>query len=393
MAPIRVALIGLSASAKTSWAEEGHLPYLLSPLGRSHYVIVALLNSSAQAAEAAREYYKLPISVKTYGSPEQLAADEEVDLVVCNTRTDKHVSTTVESLRAGKAAFIEWPLAANYKEAIALTGGQQFDNSIIGLQGRFSPIVLKVKEALKSGRIGRVLSSEVRAYGNLWPRDGLPERLSYFSDRKIGGNGITIPFAHTIDHVHDTLGEFENFQSRMQIQRPGLKILDRDGTPKGEVKTDVPDFLAVHGKLAKGKADIVEGATLVFTYRTGPQFKGTPGLVWTINGEKGEIMVTACGAYIGAHAYHEPIDIKVHDHATDEVVNIEWDWEDWQKELPTLARNVAQLYERFARWRESGRLGGDVPEGEEWPRLHEAVVRMKEFEELLRQYDSQDGGM
>lgn len=67
MAPIRVALIGLSSSAKTSWAAQAHLPYLLSPKGKSHYKIVALLNSSVQAAEAAREYFGLPTDVKAYG--------------------------------------------------------------------------------------------------------------------------------------------------------------------------------------------------------------------------------------------------------------------------------------------------------------------------------------
>lgn len=61
MAPIRVAIIGLSASAATSWAAEGHLPYLLLlPRARAHYEIVALLNSSVQAAEAARAHFRLP---------------------------------------------------------------------------------------------------------------------------------------------------------------------------------------------------------------------------------------------------------------------------------------------------------------------------------------------
>jgi len=37
MAPIRVALIGLSSSAKVTWAADAHLPYLLSPIGQKHY--------------------------------------------------------------------------------------------------------------------------------------------------------------------------------------------------------------------------------------------------------------------------------------------------------------------------------------------------------------------
>ncbi|KAI0858255.1 oxidoreductase family protein [Xylaria cubensis] len=396
MAPvIRVALIGLSASAKVNWAEQGHLPYLKSARGRSHYELVALLNSSAAAAEAARKHFNLPPTVRAYGRPEDLAADKEVDLVVCNTRVDTHVLTTAPSLAAGKAVYIEWPLAENYDAALALTGGRRVDNSIIGLQGRVSPIALKLKEVLRSGRIGRVLSSDVRAFGNLGRRDSVAESVAYFTDRKVGGNHITIAYAHTVDYVHEVLGEFDGFQSRMQLQRPVLKLRDQNGvTTEKQIRSDVPDFLAVHGKLARrGRAetdiDIADDATLSFTFRSGQQFKDTPGFVWTINGEKGEIMVTANGAYIHSDSYKDPVEIKLHDHATDQVVIIEWDWQEWQKELPRRARIVAELYERFAHWWENGKPGGDLPDEREWPRLHDAVVRMGEFKELFRQYDEQ----
>ncbi|KAI8963133.1 NAD(P)-binding protein [Daldinia sp. FL1419] len=387
--PIRVALVGLSSSAKTSWAAQGHLPYLLSTRGKSQYEIVALLNSSAASAEAAREYFLLPSNVKTYGNPDDLASDPDIDLVVCCTRVDTHSSTTGPSLRAGKAVYIEWPLVESYEEAIALTNNRRLDNSIIGLQGRVSPIVLKLTEILKSGRIGQVLSSDVRAYGNLLPKDSLPEGLSYFADRNVGGNPITIAYGHTIDYIHEVLGEFTAFQSRMQIQRPVVKVLGKDGTLIQEKESDVPDLLAVHGVLAKGKGGITKDATLSFTYRSGQQFKGTPGFIWTINGEAGEIMVTANGAYVHSDSYREPIEIKIHDHASDEVVNVEWDWEDWQKELPYRSRIVAELYERYAHWWNNGKPAGDLSEEQDWPRLHDAVARMKEIDEVFKQYDAQ----
>ncbi|KAI0097326.1 NAD(P)-binding protein [Nemania sp. FL0031] len=392
MTPIRVALIGLSASAKVSWAEQGHLPYLHSPRGKSHYELVALLNSSVAAAEAARAHFKLPLSIKAYGRPEDLAADQDIDLVVCNTRVDTHVLTCAPSLRAGKAVFIEWPVAESCDAALALTGDKRVDHSVIGLQGRVSPIALKLKEVLKSGCIGRVLSSDVRTFANLGRRDSVAESVSYFTERSIGGNHITIAYAHTIDYVHYVLGDFNGFQSRMQLQRPVLKLRDQNGvTTDREVRSDVPDLLVVHGKLAKGKAEIADNATLSFTFRSGQQFKGTPGFIWTINGERGEIMVTANGAYLHSDSYKDPIEIKLHDHATDEVVDIEWDWQDWQKELPYRSRIVAELYERFAHWWENGKPAGELPEEKEWPRLHDAVARMKEFVELFRQCDAQEG--
>ncbi|KAI0187498.1 oxidoreductase family protein [Astrocystis sublimbata] len=399
--PIRVALIGLSASAKVNWAEIGHLPYLQSERGRSHYMLVALLNSSVAAAEAARTHYNLPPTVRTYGRPEDLAADPDVDLVVCNTRVDTHVATTAPSLAAGKAVFIEWPLAENFEAALALTGGRRVDHSIIGLQGRVSPIVLKLKEVLRSGRIGRVLSSEVRAFANLGRRDSLAETVSYFADRKVGGNHITIAYAHTVDYVHDVLGEFDGgFQSRMQLQRPVLRLRDANGvTTEREIRSDVPDLLVVHGKLAKGSGsgsgiDIADDATLSLTFRSGQQFKGTPGFVWTINGSKGELRVTANGAYIHSDSYKDPVEIALHDHATDDVGSIAWDWQDWQKALPRHARPVAELYERFANWWGSGRPEvDDLPDGKGWPGLGDAVVRMQEMRELFRQYDDAQRGL
>ena len=65
MSPIRVGLIGLSASAKTSWAANAHLPYLMS--SQSKYTITALCNSSIVAAKAAIEAFDLPASTKAYG--------------------------------------------------------------------------------------------------------------------------------------------------------------------------------------------------------------------------------------------------------------------------------------------------------------------------------------
>lgn len=195
---IRLALIGLSASAKTAWASRAHLPYLLSPRGQAKYEIVALLNSSESAARAAAEAYNLPAATRTYGDPAQLAADKDVDLVVCTTRVDKHHETVLDSVRAGKDAFVEWPLAQDAQHARELaevvkgTGAR----SIVGIQGRSAPVAGKLKELVEGGRIGKVLSVDVRVFGGMGDRIKLPEGLGYFTDRQIGGNVYTIGFAH-----------------------------------------------------------------------------------------------------------------------------------------------------------------------------------------------------
>ena len=70
---IRVALIGLSAPPKgsptgTSWAANGHLPYLTAS---DKYQVVALQNSSVhRAAEAIKAFSLNPDTTRAYGTPE-----------------------------------------------------------------------------------------------------------------------------------------------------------------------------------------------------------------------------------------------------------------------------------------------------------------------------------
>lgn len=200
MAPIRLGLIGLSSSAVTSWASGAHLPYLLSTRGRSKYNIVALCNSSLEAANKAIKAYGLDAEkTRAYGDPAELAADPGIDLVVCCTRVDTHYALIKPSIEAGKAAFVEWPLTHDVqlsRELADLVAKKEV-LTMVGLQTRLAPAVLKIKDLLEAGGLGKVLSSEVRAFGGTVDRETVGAGLSYFADSKIGGNIFTIGFAHS----------------------------------------------------------------------------------------------------------------------------------------------------------------------------------------------------
>lgn len=198
--PRRTALIGLSASAVTSWASAAHLPGLLSETGRSKLRITALLNSSVDAAHAAIEKYKLPAHTKAYGSPGDLATNPDIDLVICNTRVDKHFETILPSVKAGKDVFVEWPVAAKLEqiEELRQTAKKTGSRIAVGLQRRWAPPVVKMRELVDSGKgkLGQVLSVDVRAFGGTMDREILPPGLKYFAQRDVGGNPIVIGFGH-----------------------------------------------------------------------------------------------------------------------------------------------------------------------------------------------------
>ncbi|KAH7324260.1 hypothetical protein B0I35DRAFT_348900 [Stachybotrys elegans] len=371
---IRVGIIGLSSSAKTSWASGAHLPYLLSPRGQSKYRIVALCNSSVEAAKRAVETYNLPPETRTYGDPKSLAEDPDVDLVVNCTRVDVHYSTILPSVKAGKNVFVEWPLAHNAQHASDLVQEAKKSGSatMVGLQGRLAPVYVKIKQILEQGRVGKILSAEIRASGGTNDREKLPPGLAYFGDRSIGGNVYTIGFGHLFDQLQHLMGDFVNLKPQLQIQRPTMKIIDPSTKEIIHSATsDVPDLIFATATLAESPITR-GGASVLLRFRRGQPFPGDPHLDIAINGEGGEIRLRAMGGTaLHATAYNGPVVTEVHDYKTDKVETVEWEWADWQDSLPLSARSIGMLYESFAD-------ANSKP-----PTFEDALIRHEQLEEML----------
>lgn len=80
---------------------------------------------------------------------------------------------------------------------MARFGGYAQTNAYISTTS--TPTTLKLKELITTGRIGKALSSEVRVAGWIVGNGNgntVPEGLEYFTDRKVGGNFVTIGFGH-----------------------------------------------------------------------------------------------------------------------------------------------------------------------------------------------------
>ncbi|KAF3765697.1 NAD(P)-binding protein [Cryphonectria parasitica EP155] len=386
MAPIRLGIIGLSSSAVTSWASSAHLPYLLSARGRSKYTIAALCNSSVESAKKAIESYGLdPASTRAYGDPTALASDPHVDLVVCCTRVDTHYDLAKPSVDAGKHVFVEWPLTHDVERSreLADAAAERGLHTMVGLQGRLTPVFLKIKELIQGGSLGKVLSSEVRAFGGTIDRETVAEGLKYFAQRSVGGNIPMIGFAHLFDSLQSTLGEATEVQTHLQLQRPTVKLRDASGKIVGEVASDVPDLIIAASSL-KPSDSVEKGASLYIRFRRGQQFKGEPALTWHINCELGEIrVVSPSGTSLHANSYSAPVTIDVHDFATDEIRREEWEWPAWQEEtdLPIVARSVAALYEGFYDHVSEGR-------DKNYPDFSDALSRHEQLSSMLSGWTS-----
>lgn len=193
--PIRTALVGLTARPNVyDWGGSVHLAYITSS---PHYELTAICNSSVSAAAAAKEKYHLPPTVKTYGSPADLAADADVDLVVVVVRASRHRDVAMPSLAAGKMVFVEWPLGRNVAEAeemqaLAAAKGLR---TMVGLQSRQTGVFNKVKELLDAGKLGKVLSTSLS--GAVLSGGGMEDSsIAYALDENSGSTFVDVHFAH-----------------------------------------------------------------------------------------------------------------------------------------------------------------------------------------------------
>lgn len=113
-----------------------------------------------------------------------------------------------------------------------------------------------------------------------------------------------------------------------------VRIVKADGSvAKENAKKTTPDHVMIQGLLKSG-------AVLSAMIRGGAPFKGSPGLEWSIYGEK----ITGPSAFIEIVGTNS---IKLHDFATDEIMEIALKNGAFA-EMGPINRNVARIYEAIA---------------------------------------------
>lgn len=137
---IKVALVGAG-----SFARAVHLPNLqrLSKL----YTIRAIVSATGVHAKEAAKQFGADYCTTDY---RDVLADKDVDMVLICTRHNLHARMAIEAAKAGKAIFLEKPMALNQAEMDDLVSvlretGVPFT---VGFNRRFAPAAVRARELL-----------------------------------------------------------------------------------------------------------------------------------------------------------------------------------------------------------------------------------------------------
>lgn len=275
--------------ASSSWASRSHLPYLQQT---SLYNITALQNSSKASAEAAAKEYSLN-DVATYADPSAIASDSNVDIVAVSVNVPEHYDLTKPALKAGKDVFVEWPLARNLAEAEELTqlAKEKGVKTMIGLQARQNPSIVKAKEIMESGKLGKILTTTMFGHGMIFG-PSIHEGFLYGLPVEAGANLLTIPFGHAVDALCYVLGEIKDISATLVNLLPELDLIGKDGQPAGKVSKTAHDHVSITGQLVNG------GGVVNVTYAGGLS-RSNRDFVWEIVGTEGTLILE--GPKMGGH--------------------------------------------------------------------------------------------
>ena len=246
---IRVGIIG--ANANYGWSKRAHLPALL---GMPDFELTAVCTSRAETAQESREFYGAKHAFHDYT---EMANHPEVDLVVVSVSVPAHYGMVKAGLEAGKHVFCEWPLGANTAEAVELTelANQKGVRTLIGLQARGGPALLRLRELVAEGYVGRMLACNMSMF-----LPGLLQRgadRAWMASRANGANTLSIASGHALDIFCYCVGEFTELSAQVSVQ------LDQWNTTDGNtVPVDAADNVVVSGTLENGAAASAHIATI-----------------------------------------------------------------------------------------------------------------------------------
>lgn len=126
-----------------------------------HSEVVAVMSRDKNKAES---YAKRHGIKKFYSDAQALIEDPEVNAVYIATPPSSHATYAVMAMRAGKPAYVEKPLAASYDECTRVNRISKLLDvpCFVAYYRRYLPYFQKVKELATNGRIGNILSVQMR---------------------------------------------------------------------------------------------------------------------------------------------------------------------------------------------------------------------------------------
>lgn len=354
--PLRICLVGATPGA--GWGPRAHVPaYKALP----EVELAAVCTAHEESAQVAAKEFGAP---KHYSDYQAMLKDPEIDVVSVATRILLHHPISKAALEAGKHVYCEWPLCVTSAQAGELSSlaKQRGLGNMTGLQARFAPPLLRMKELLDDGYVGKPLTFHLSMFGGgaLTPR---PSTSGFLARKDSGFGALSIAGGHTIDALCWLLGDIESLSAQVDSQINEWTFPDTGQL----VPVTSPDNVSFIARLASGAVGSVQVSN---TAMHGSGFRldvhGAEGKLTATSPALIELsLITLRGAKTGEQEQEIPVP--------DRLVQV------LGLDLGSAAYNIAALFRGFAKAIRSGAdLAPNFQDGARMHRLLEAIDRSSE---------------
>lgn len=211
-------------------AQNAHIPTLID---REDAKIISVFDISIDRAKEVASRFDIKNAYDDYES----FLKSQVDAVIICTPNSTHAHYSIMALKNGKHVLCEKPVALTTEEINEIIISAQGHEKLFvpGFVNRFRNDVIKLKEILKSKKIGQINKIEAG-----WiRRSGVPRPGTWFTNEELAGGGVLVDLgSHIIDiclmliddkqYEKTTLKTFNKLYSQNEVQATWFKSQEKD---------------------------------------------------------------------------------------------------------------------------------------------------------------------
>ncbi|MBE6589921.1 MAG: Gfo/Idh/MocA family oxidoreductase [Ruminococcaceae bacterium] len=270
---IRIGLLGFGSMGRThTWAVK-NLPFFYGAPPFSA-ITAGIVTTSFEKSQRVAEQFGIE---RAYTSEDELINDPSIDVIDICTPNCHHFETLKKAIVAGKHVLCEKPLCTTPREAELIAAIPRREGQITGMvfNNRWMAPVLRAKQLIDEGRIGRVLTF-CGAYLHSSATD-TARRAGWKQDRTVCGGGVLFDLgSHIIDLLGYLVGPMCEVSGMSQIAYPV-----RTGRNGDAWETNADESFYLMGRTADGACGTVTVGKL--------QVGANDDLSFEIYGEKGAL--------------------------------------------------------------------------------------------------------
>ena len=173
--------------------------------------LVAVNRSRAELAEAFAREFGARYWRRDW---RELIVDAEIDAVYISTPVYLHAEQTIAAAEAGKHVLCEKPMALDTPECNQMIAACQTNNVKLGIAyyRHFYPVLLRVKEIIAAGEIGKPVLAQINAFERFNPQPG-EDRYWLVEKSKAGGGPMMDFGCHRIEVLMNLFGSIKRTAS------------------------------------------------------------------------------------------------------------------------------------------------------------------------------------